>query len=284
MNETHQSDGEQAAIWNGPAGRAWVDSQKVLDRLFQPFEDVLVEAVSSRSGTRILDVGCGTGGTTLAVARVLGGKGHCTGVDISEPMIGLARVRAEREGLPATFILANAQTHAFDPETFDTIISRFGVMFFDNSVQAFANLRRAATRDAELRLIVWRSASENPFMTTAERAAGPLLPNLPPRRPDEPGQFAFADQNRVFSILDESGWAGMSMKPIDVSCILPEKELVNYFTRLGPVGRVLQDADDPTRAQVIQTVRAAFDPYVYGDEVRFTAACSLVSAQPISAG
>ena len=149
------------------------------------------------AGGRVLDVGCGTGSTTLAVARRLGAKGRCIGIDISEPMIAAARARAEREGTPASFIRADAQTHAFEPASFDMIISRFGVMFFDDSVRAFANLRRAAKQTPSLRFIAWRSAAENPFMTTAERAAAPLLPNLPARRPDAPGQFAFADRDRV---------------------------------------------------------------------------------------
>ena len=116
-------------------------------------------------------------------------------------------------------------------------------------------------------------------MTTAERAAAPLLPNLPPRRPDGPGQFAFADAARVRSILDDSGWSGVDIQPIDVPCALPDTALVPYLSRLGPVGLALQDADDDTRARVIDTVRAAFDPFVHGAEVRFTAACWLVAAR-----
>jgi SAM-dependent methyltransferase len=231
----------------------------------------------------VLDVGCGTGSTTLAAARLLGEKGHCTGIDISEPMITAAQARAEREGAPASFIRANAQDHAFEPASFDMIISRFGVMFFDDFVQAFANLRRAAKDGAELRFIAWRSPSENPFMTTAERAAAPLLPNLPARRPDAPGQFAFADQRRVHRILEESGWAGIDLQPLDVACTLPEKELVRYLTRLGPLGVILHEADDRTRTEVIETVRAAFEPYVHGAEVRFTAACWRVGARAPSA-
>jgi hypothetical protein len=120
-------------------------------------------------------------------------------------------------------------------------------------------------------------------MTTAERAAAPLLPNLPARRPDAPGQFAFADRRRVRAILEESGWAEIDVRPIDVACTLPEKELVGYLSRLGPVGLVLQEADDRTRRQIIETVRAAFEPYVHGDEVRFTAACWMVGARAPSA-
>ncbi|WP_317987816.1 class I SAM-dependent methyltransferase [Hyalangium gracile] len=246
-------------------------------------EELLVQAVSAGAGRRVLDIGCGTGSTTLAVARLLGAQGRCTGIDISAPMITAARARAEREGTPASFIIANAQTHAFEPASFDMIISRFGVMFFDDSVQAFANLRRASEENAELRFIAWRGPSENPFMTTAERAAAPLLPNLPARRPDGPGQFAFADQRRVSRILEESGWAGIDIRPLDVACTLPEKELVRYLTRLGPVGMILHEADERTRTQLIETVRAAFEPYVQGADVRFTAACWMVAARAPSA-
>ncbi|OJH42013.1 class I SAM-dependent methyltransferase [Cystobacter ferrugineus] len=283
MNVTSQTDDEQTKLWNGLAGRAWVEAQELLDQMFKPLEDLLVEAVSAGSGRQVLDVGCGTGSTTLAIARQLGAEGRCIGIDISDPMITSARARAERESTPASFIRANAQNHAFEPASFDMIISRFGVMFFDDFVRAFANLKRAAKDDAELRFIAWRSPAENPFMTTAERAAAPLLPNVPARRPDAPGQFAFADQRRVHRILEESGWAEIDIRPIDIACTLPEKELVRYLTRLGPLGLVLQEADDQTRTQVIETVRAAFEPYVHGAEVRFTAACWMVRARAPSA-
>lgn len=273
---------EQTTLWNGSAGRAWIEVQPLLDEILEPFGDLLVQAVATRSAHRVLDVGCGTGATTLAVARLLGVKGEVVGVDISEPMIGVARARAAHDDSTATFICADAQTRPFEPASFDMMISRFGVMFFENSVSAFANLRRAATDDAELCLLAWRGAVDNPFMTTAERAAAPLLPNIPAREPDAPGQFAFANSGRVARILEESGWADIDIQPVDVPCAFPEKELVPYFTQLGPLGRVLHEADEPTRARIIQTVRAAFDPYVDGNEIRFNAACWQISARSLS--
>jgi SAM-dependent methyltransferase len=276
----HNND-EQARLWNGTAGRAWVEAQALLDQMFKPFEDLLVEAVCDGPVRRVLDVGCGTGSTTLAIARRLEANGQCTGIDISDPMIAAARIRADRERTPASFICANAQSYAFEPANFDRIISRFGVMFFDDFVRAFTNLRRAASDAAGLQCIAWRSAAENPFMTTAERAAAPLLSNLPARRPGAPGQFAFADAHRVHRILEECGWGRIDIRPIDVACTLPEEELVHYLTRLGPLGLVLQEADDRTRRQVIETVRAAFDPYVQGAEVRFNAACWMVHARAL---
>src|SRR5437868_2271077 len=125
MDVARQTDDEQEKLWNGVAGRGWVEAQELLDQLFKPFEDLLVEAVSAGSVSRVLDVGCGTGSTTLAAARLLGAKGCCIGIDISDPMLATAQARAEREGTPASFIRANAQTHPFEAASFDMIISRF---------------------------------------------------------------------------------------------------------------------------------------------------------------
>lgn len=270
---------DQARLWNGVGGRAWVDQQQLLDRTLEPLEALLVEAVAARSGTQVLDVGCGTGATTLAMARRLGAKGRAVGIDISQPMIVAARARAARDGGRASFICADAQTHRFESASFDMIASRFGVMFFGDPVAAFSNLRRAAARQAGLCFLAWRGAAENPFMTTAERAAAPMLPALPVRRPGAPGQFAFADDQRVRRILEAGGWGDIDVRPVDVPCALPEHDLLAYATRLGPLGLVLHETDAGTRDRVVRAVRDAFDAYVNGDEVRFVAACWLVAAR-----
>ncbi len=270
----------QADRWNGPAGRAWVDAQGFLDGAFHPFEELLLGSVAEPNhAASVLDVGCGAGATTLAAARRVGPYGRCVGVDISEPLIAAARARAAGEGLSAEFIRADAQTYAFEPGTFGAIVSRFGVMFFEDSVRAFENLRAAAVRGASLRFIAWRSPEENPFMTVAGRAARPLLPNLPTRPSDAPGQFAFQDPFLVRRILEQSGWSAIDVRPIDVECAFPEQELVRYFTTLGPLAEILRQTDDATRHKVVQTVRPAFDPYVRGGEVRFTAACWMANAR-----
>lgn len=267
---------DQATLWNGRGGRGWVETQEVLDRLFQPFEDLLVEAVAAARRKRVLDIGCGTGATTVAVAKRAGAD--AMGVDISDPMIEAARSRAQRDGVPATFVRADAQTYPFEAASFDMVLSRFGVMFFDDPVQAFKNLRRATTDDAELRFIAWRSPAENPFMTTAERAAAPVLPDLPPRRPDAPGQFGFSDPGRVQTILEQSGWRGIEIEPLDVPCTVREEDLVRYVNWMGPVGMALQGADEETRGRVLRTVLPAFDSYRDGSSVRFNAACWSVAA------
>src|SRR5690349_16116400 len=124
---------EQATLWNGHAGQGWVAAQTVLDRMFQPFEDLLAAAV--RPGEQVLDIGCGTGSTTLAAARRSGAP--CLGVDISAPMIAMAQERAR--GVAAEFAAGDAQTYAFPEGRFDRVISRFGVMFFADPVAAFSN-------------------------------------------------------------------------------------------------------------------------------------------------
>ncbi|MBA2676331.1 class I SAM-dependent methyltransferase [Ramlibacter sp.] len=279
MSGTLDDDSPQARMWNGLAGQAWVDTQDLLDGLFQPMEDLLAQAVAARAPRSVLDVGCGAGATTLAAARLLGAQGHCTGIDISEPLIAAARARALRDGTPATFLRADAQRHAFAADGFDMVVSRFGVMFFDDPVQAFANLRHAAAAGADLRCLAWRSPEDNPFMTAAERAAAPFLPDMPARRPDAPGQFAFANARRVRGILQDSGWNEIDIRPIDIACTFPAKDLVRYVTRLGPLGQMLHTLDAQTRAQVTDTVRAAFDAYVHAEEVRLIAACWVIKAR-----
>jgi len=270
---------DMAAAWNGVSGQAWVDEQQLLDRTYESIEGILADAAAAKGARAVLDIGCGSGATTLAVARRLGAGTRATGVDISEPLIAVARARAQREAATAQFIRADAQTHAFEPASFDLMISRFGVMFFDDPVAAFANLRRAALPQAELRLVVFRSVAENPFMTTAERAAAPLLGNLPARKPNAPGQFGFADPDRVRGILEGGGWSRVELAPLDVPCSFPAADLQRFFTRLGPLGQALRETDEATRQRVIREVRTAFEAYVRDGEVRFVSACWMISAR-----
>ena len=279
MTQPHiQPNQTQSALWNSRGGEVWVEQQQLLDRLFLPFERLLADAVASGDARNVLDIGCGAGATTLAAARRLGPQGQCTGLDISAPLIAAARRRAESEGLAnAQFIAGDAQRQAFDPETFDAIISRFGVMFFDDPAAAFANLRRAVRPGADLTFIAWRSAEDNPFMVAAERAAAPFLPELAPRDPIAPGQFAFAGTDRVRRIL-ETEWRDINIQSLDVPCTLSADDLATYAARMGRVGQMLPDLDEATRATVIRAVTQAFEPYVSDGVASFNAACWRVHA------
>jgi SAM-dependent methyltransferase len=279
MTEKSAPNQAQAAIWNEVGGRAWADLHAMLDGLFQPFEALLVDAAVAAGGKRVLDVGCGAGRTTLAVARTLGPKSRCTGIDISAPLIATANARAAAEGAAnVTFIKADAQTYEFRAGSFDTVISRLGVMFFDDPEAAFANLRRAALPKAQLAFLAWRSRDENPFMTTAERAAAPIVKGLAVRGDGSPGQFAFASAERVEGVLQASGWTSIEVRPVDIACSLPAAKLPIYVSRMGAYGLVRDTLDETVRASADRAVLAAFEPYVDGNHVRFTSACWLVTA------
>jgi ubiquinone/menaquinone biosynthesis C-methylase UbiE len=280
MTHPHEANPDQKAQWNGPSGCAWVEMQELMDEMLQPFADRLVEHVLRAKPTRVLDIGCGSGATTLLAAKRLGKDGACVGADISAPLLEVARHRAAQENLPnVEFIQADAQTHPFEPGRFDAVMSRFGVMFFDDPVAAFANIRRATRSGATLAFAAWRSPAENPFMTTASRAAAPLLPNLRAPDPTAPGQFAFADPERVRHILEASGWQGVDLQPLDIALTVAKQDLFAYITKLGPVGVALREADEDTRTRVMAAVQAAFVPFIEGDTARYNAACWFVSAR-----
>jgi len=265
-----------ALRWNTTGGEPWVALADVLDAMFAGIEQHLAEEAAT-AGPRVLDVGCGTGATTVAMARLLGEDADCTGVDVSASMLAAARRRAVAAGVDVDFVEADAQRHSFAPGSLDTVASRFGVMFFDDPGAAFTNLRGATRRGGALRLVVWRGPDENPFMTAAVRAAAPVLELASPA-PDAPGQFGFADPDRVERILRGSGWEGIELVPYDADCRFPEAALVPYVSSLGTVGRALAEQDETTRMRVLELVRPAFEPYVEGDEVHFTAACWEVRA------
>lgn len=280
MAEAQQVNQDQATLWNEKSGPVWVEMQSTLDAMLAPFGTLLIEHGLGDETRSVLDVGCGSGWTTFAAARRVGAKGTCVGVDISAPLVELAIQRAREERLDnVSFVRADAQTHAFEPQRFDAVISRFGVMFFDDPVSAFANIRRAARSDAPLTFVAWRSPAENPFLTTASRAAAPYLPAMPTPDPNAPGQFAFADSEKVRRILQESGWKDIDTRPMDISSSVPEQELLTYVTKLGPVGLALKEVDDQTRARTIKAVHAAFAPFVRDGAARFSTACWLVSAR-----
>lgn len=277
MPKIEAANPEQSARWNAEAGRSWAELADLLDRLLEPFVPPLLDEIEPLAGRRILDVGCGAGAITVAAAE-RGAFG--LGVDISAPLIEAARERARRLGAAgARFVQADAQTRRFDSGSFDALISRFGVMFFADPAAAFRNLRSAVRPGGRLACLAWRSAAENGFMTAAERAAADVLPQMPGRAENAPGQFGFADPDRVRSILADGGWRDTEIRPVDVECSLPEEELRLYVRRMGPVGDLLPALDQATRAEVERRLDGAFRPYLRDGEARFTAACWMVSAR-----
>ena len=263
---------DQKALWNGEAGRNWVEKQGVFDAMFEPLNEALVASVVERGARSVLDVGCGTGATTLAMARAMGEGGRAVGLDISEPMIVSARENAQAAGVAAEFMVADAQTHAFEPASFEMMTSRFGVMFFPDPVAAFANLRGAMKDGAGLRAFTWRHPRDNLFMTTAGRAAKAFVPDMPAFDLEAPGQFGLCEEERIQRILGAAGWSGIEVAPFDFECEMPEAELIPFFTTRGPLGQVFGELEKATQGEVVDKLRAAFAEYVHGDVVRYSAA------------
>ena len=257
-------------------GRTWVEMADLTDQLFEPLAAPLLEAAGA-GASALLDVGCGAGFTTLALARELGPGARTVGADISAPLLAAARDRAEAAGVPIEFVFGDAQTFEFEPASFDLIVSRLGVMFFADPVAAFANLRGAATEAGRLRFVCWRDPAENPFMTLTARATKGLL-DLPARVANAPGPYGLADPERTRGILADAGWSGVEVRPFDAVCAMPADELMTFLTRIGPLREALAEADEELRAKVLDAVRTAAEPYVDGDRASFEAALWVVDA------
>lgn len=273
-----EANRDQSAHWNDLAGRNWVKLQPLLDRMFAPIVPSLLDALPTRRPLSILDIGCGAGALTLAAIERAGPGAACLGIDVSAPLIEAARERAKAAGIvDAHFVEADAQTFAFKDGRVDLVLSRFGVMFFDDPVAAFANLRRAAKPGARLRFVAWRRPGENPFMMAGRQAAAGLV-ELPTAAPDAPGQFGFADRERVLGILSASGWTRATVEPLDVACALPARDIPVYATHLGPLGPLWPGLDPDMRERLQASIRVAFAPFVDGEEASFTAACWIADA------
>lgn len=266
---TSEVNSAQAEWWNA-AGQGWANAQEIVGLMLRPFQDVLVEAASARPRTHVLDVGCGTGAVTRAIAEATGAA--CVGVDIAESML-----KAAREHGKADFVRADAQVHRFDT-SFDLVVSRFGVMFFADPVAAFANLLKNTAAGGELCFITWRSRAENPFMTTASEAAATLAPDAPAPDPNGPGPHSLADPAQTRAVLESAGWSEVGIEPVDRTCTIPESLLGPYLSNLGPIARALREAPEEDRPRMLSEVRGAFDGFVHGDEVRAPAACWKVTA------
>jgi len=271
---------DQIKFWNEKAGQNWTILQARMDANMAAIGDAVLAFAQAKPGIAVLDVGCGTGFTSLALARA-GAK--VTGVDISKPMLGLARERAAKAGLDISFVEADASIYSFAPE-FDLIFSRFGVMFFDAPVAAFANMRTALKPGGRMAFICWRTPPENPWASAPLLAAKPFLPEQPPPDPLAPGPFAFADAKRVEDILSRGGFSDIRIEKLDTVMTLGDDLglAASQMLQIGPLSRAVGDVDDATRAAIARAVHGALAKFVRPDgEIAPPAACWLVAAKAL---
>ncbi|MCK1571592.1 class I SAM-dependent methyltransferase, partial [Bradyrhizobium sp. 174] len=195
-----QHNADQVADWNGQSGERWVAHQARLDARLAVFGQAAIEAAAPATGDRVLDVGCGAGASSLALAARVGAGGQVLGVDISEPLIRRARALAAQD-TPALFRVADASSAELPEGAFDILFSRFGVMFFDDPTGAFAHMRRALRPGGRVAFVCWRGATENDWMRLPMGAIKGIVPPTAPPDPEAPGPFSFGDRGRVGRIL-----------------------------------------------------------------------------------
>jgi SAM-dependent methyltransferase len=278
----HDQNADQISYWNGAGGQRWAERQPVQDILLQPIADLLIDRARIKAGERILDVGCGSGSTSFAFAKAVGSTGHVTGVDISAPMLARARANTP-SGAPVEFVLADATIHAFAPDSFDLLASRFGVMFFADPVLSFSNMHRAMSRTGRLAFACWRQPRENPFFMVPLQAVYQHVPKLPPVGPEDPGPFAFASEERVTRILKAAGFSDIAMEPctlaLDVAVGRGLEAAVEGGLQIGPAARALAEQPADVVAAATRSVREALTPYVKGQTVPLEGAIWIVTAR-----
>lgn len=268
---------EQIEYWNGRAGHTWVTSQAHLDGMLAPISDALIERAAVRPGERAVDVGCGCGDTTLALAA----RGAAVwGIDISEPMLARARERVPA-GAGVAFSRTDAATQAFTPDH-ELVFSRFGIMFFSDPYAAFSNLRTALTDDGRLCFACWQAPQLNPWMAIAGRAVQPML-REPAEKPDPraPGPFAFADADYVRDIVTRAGFVDVQLEDFKPTVHLGDDlaTAMTFLQQVGPLSRALAELDDAMRDKALNAARQALSPHVTIHGLDLGAACWLVRAR-----
>ena len=268
---------EQAAFWNGPGGQGWLASYARIERSIAEVGQTALAAAAAKPGERVIDVGCGTGGTTQALAEAVGATGHVLGADISEPLIGAARSKRVPN---ATFVVGDAATHPFEAAAHDLAFSRFGVMFFGDPVAAFRNLQQALKPTGRLVFVCWRTPAENPWGLVPVRAAAPHLPPMPRPGPEDPGQYSFGDRARVERILKEWGFTSVTLEALDRPIWMGASvaEVVDNAGRFGPMARAFAESTPEQIQKAKAAIGAALTPHETGAGVVLPGACWLVRA------
>ena len=264
---TSDPNAEQIAYWNDEAGARWTAIQQRTDALFDEVTVAAIDSADPRPGESVLDVGCGCGATVLELARRVRPGGCVVGVDVSRPMLELAKARVQAEELPAvTLHLADASTHSFREAEFDLAFSRFGIMFFGDPVTAFTNIRRSLRADGRLACLTWRSLAANPWFGVPLAAALRHVPPPPAAPdPDAPGPMSFADPDRVKRILSAAGFTAIDLERRDVMMKLGgTNELdraTEFATQVGPASRALVGATPAAQAAARSAIREALADY-----------------------
>jgi SAM-dependent methyltransferase len=273
------------ADWAGETAARWLKVADHLEAQIAPVSDVLFEVAGLRVGEHVLDVGCGRGTTTRRAARDVGPDGSVLAVDVAAPLIDSAREQPA-EGAPITWTVGDAQSYAFDPGARDVVISRFGVMFFDDPVAAFANLRRATATGGRLAVAVWQARDRNEVLQrpldVAQRVAAQNGVELAIPGPTE-GPFSLGDAATAQAVLGAAGWSEVAFNPRELTLYAsgpgtPE-EVVDIAMTLGPLHYALLECSEALRKAVRQAVVDDLAPLHDGTGVPLGASIAIITAR-----
>ena len=257
---------DQAEYWSSPSGQTWVTHQAAMDTLLSEVLDRVLEAAAPAKGETVLDIGCGTGASSLLLSEAVGPEGHVKALDIADPLLALARHRGTEAGCDnIDYINADAQTYGFKPGAADLVFSRFGVMFFNDPVAAFANLRAGTKPGGRLAMICWQGAPLNPWFMVPMQVAMDRLGKPEPMDPHAPGPMAFKDVDRVTGILGDAGWTGAASELVEVDLIPPQSvaAAAEMATTIGPATRLIREKDgtEADKQAIREGVEVALEPY-----------------------
>ena len=279
---------QQVQAWNGKQGEQWAANEARTERGLAPVLDALLAWSAPAPGMRIVDVGCGAGGTTLALSQAVSPQGHekgghVTGLDVSAVILEAARARLANTA-NTTLELADALTWA-SPAPADLLFSRFGVMFFGDPVAAFANLRRALKPGGTFAFAAWAALADNPWVNTPLQAALSTLPPQPPEDapedPEEPGQFAFGNPARIRRILHGAGYNPVRLRAFDFTMRWPGDDVARTatgLTTMGQVGRALRDRSEAERSRATEAIADTIAPLVQDGWITLPARVWLAAA------
>jgi SAM-dependent methyltransferase len=255
----------QIAEWNGRLGEHWAVEQEQLDAIIRPFGEAALKAAAAQPGDMVIDIGCGCGDTVIDLAQSVGPSGRVLGLDVSAPMLDVARRRSERFANVA-FQLGDA-SQAPLPAGQDLLFSRYGVMFFDDPVAAFRHLGAALKPGGRTAFVCWQGLARNPWSivpaVAARKGAGLTAP---PADPHAPGPFAFADPDRVKGILSNAGFVDIGIAPFETGIPLGRtvREATLQSLKLGPASRIARDAPDK-RLAIEAAIEEALGPLAAAD-------------------
>jgi SAM-dependent methyltransferase len=240
FEERFSANPQQAEYWNSVAGPKWVEYDAEMDSRLSPMTFELLRRSAIGPGLDVLDVGCGAGSTTEQIAHTVGPTGTVLGLDISEPLLSVARNRCAALS-QVTFLRADAQVHPFATECFDVLMSRFGVMFFSDPFAAFANLLKALRPGGKLHFVCWASADKNQWFTVPLNVVMEFLGPPEPVPPRAPGPLAFSDRDYVLEILSAAGFRNIQIESVETTIVSPDspEKQAELYLRMGPASRLV---------------------------------------------